>query len=63
METDDLWPCPECRREIYADADRCPYCGNYVTPGRGSAATPNWVRAMALGMIFLIVAVWLGQCA
>lgn len=23
-------PCPHCRRDIYEDAVRCPYCGTYV---------------------------------
>ena len=62
LPMNDVWPCPECNREIYADADRCPYCGNYVTPGRGSMASPGWIRPMAAVMIVVIVVVWVARC-
>jgi predicted RNA-binding Zn-ribbon protein involved in translation (DUF1610 family) len=35
--------CPSCSKDVYEDADRCPYCGEYIIPG-GIAARkwPAW---------------------
>ena len=44
----DVAPCPACGADIYADAERCPHCGRYVTPGRGAVRWPWWVAAAAL---------------
>ena len=27
-EDSDVQPCPECGREIYEGAERCPHCGD-----------------------------------
>ena len=49
----ELW-CPKCGAEMYADAGRCPTCGNYVVPG--ARPTPRWLRATAILLIALIAA-------
>ena len=60
----DVRPCPNCGAEIYHDADRCPRCGQYVVPGRGSGgggkSLPLWwilliLAAAALLVLWLIV--------
>lgn len=28
---DNLMTCPECRSEIYADSEKCPRCGYWIT--------------------------------
>ena len=28
---DDTVPCPHCGREIYDEAERCPYCESYIS--------------------------------
>ena len=49
----DLW-CPKCGALMYADAVRCPSCGDYVTPGaRPSRGHPWWVW---LGVALLVAA-------
>lgn len=52
-EAGELW-CPKCGAVMYADADRCPSCGDYVTPG--ARRSPLWIRAAAILLILLIVA-------
>jgi len=47
-------PCPSCGEPVYEETQRCPYCGDYVTPGRGPATRnlPRW--AVVLGVIGVI---------
>ena len=52
----DWLPCPECGAEIYADAPRCPHCGNYVTFDADSGR-PAWAgRAIKITVIVLLAA-------
>lgn len=55
-EEDDLAPCPSCGARIYADADRCPKCGDYVTPGKEKARRrPVWIWiGVALALLILL---------
>ncbi len=52
--TDELIRCSSCRQMVYEDADRCPYCGQWLvdTKPRG---LPRW--AIITGWI--ILACWL----
>lgn len=34
-------PCPSCGRSIYAEAERCPRCGEYVAGG--AKRKPVWI--------------------
>lgn len=56
-EAGELW-CPHCGAVMHADSDRCPKCGDYVTPG--PRPTPGWLRAGAIVLALLIVAGLLG---
>jgi len=62
-EADDsgvFW-CPKCGAEMLGDVDRCPTCGDYVTPGaRPSSVTPGWIRA---GLILIGLAMLAGLIA
>lgn len=49
--------CPRCGEEIYEDADRCPTCGQYVSPGTTSGR-PTWVIVAAI-LSLLAVLLWL----
>ena len=54
---DDLAYCPKCGAEVYLYAERCPACGNYITPTlrrRGSG-----VLLAAVALITLIAFLWL----
>jgi hypothetical protein len=44
--------CPNCRRMIYEQAERCPYCGQFVTPGHAATRPAMWI---VLGAIAALV--------
>ena len=63
----DVMDCPRCGHEIYAEAERCPSCGVWLTmkhpPIKGEHGGHRWqavvVALMVLLMILFIVAgVW-----
>lgn len=59
-------PCPYCRRQIHEDAQRCPYCENYIsaedTPEYGDHGTPGakplWFVVGLLACL-LIAVLWI----
>lgn len=53
----DTVPCSHCGREVYEDAVRCPYCGEYLTDG-GGAVRRGWPWWMWLGLVGAGVVVW-----
>ncbi|MBI2920713.1 MAG: zinc-ribbon domain-containing protein [Planctomycetes bacterium] len=58
-ESDVTQPCPECGREIYDDAERCPHCGHYVTREEGSGpGWPLWMK-IAAALALAAVGLWL----
>jgi predicted amidophosphoribosyltransferase len=48
--------CPHCGAEVYLYADRCPVCGDYITPTSERAGVRRW-RALVLAIIALITLV------
>jgi hypothetical protein len=52
--------CPNCRRPIYEEAERCPYCGHYVTAEDGNGQHPWWlvVGVIACLAVALGWAIW-----
>lgn len=54
----DTVPCPHCGREVYEDAERCPYCENYIseedTPP-SSSRKPWW---LIVGVLLCLYAVY-----
>ena len=56
-------PCPSCGEGVYEDADRCPHCGDFVTPGRrpAGANVPRWMFVLgAVGVAATTVILLLG---
>lgn len=53
--------CPSCGRQIYEEAEQCPYCHTYVTHSTSVlAGKPIWFVGLAiLGIIAVIVALLL----
>jgi len=41
-------PCPACGAEVYEDADRCPACGEFISP-RLAAGTRGGLWWIVLG--------------
>ena len=48
----DLDVCPHCRRMIVEDAERCPHCGEYDTPGEAPLSRPWWI-AIVIALVLL----------
>ena len=59
---DDTFTCPHCRREIYADAVRCPYCENYLSDEyeaeQNPARKPWWI-GVGVAVCLYIVYRWI----
>jgi predicted RNA-binding Zn-ribbon protein involved in translation (DUF1610 family) len=51
-------PCPNCGEDVWEEAERCPHCGEYITPGIGSDRKPWWVIVAAI-LALLAVLLWL----
>jgi hypothetical protein len=56
-EDDDDYtvPCPFCKRPIHEDAQRCPYCGNYISEeDRPPQRKPWWIVVGVLVCLYLV---------
>jgi hypothetical protein len=53
----DLAVCPNCRRMISEEAERCQHCGEYITPGE--TPMPKWVWISIAIVILLLAALLL----
>ncbi len=49
-------PCPYCRREILEDAERCPYCGSYISREDAPPARKPWW--LIIGVVIALYAVY-----
>jgi hypothetical protein len=48
-------PCPYCRREIHEDAERCPYCEQYLSAEDAPPKPkPWWLIAGVLACLYVI---------
>ena len=41
-------PCPRCRAPVYEEAERCPYCGNWLGDVTSASTRPWWFVAGAI---------------
>lgn len=48
---DDLLICPACRRSIHQDTEKCPHCGDWITPVDTSGRTRQWLWLVAAGLV------------
>lgn len=59
---DETEGCPFCGRQVYHDAEQCPYCRNYLLD-RDTSATihrPTWVVVTAMLLIAIILYWFIG---
>ena len=54
-EEDVYLPCPNCKQEIYEDAPKCPYCGEYVTHSTALNPIWKWTAILLLAGAFVIL--------
>ena len=51
-----LTRCPNCRAEVYREADSCPRCGEFLTGGSGPLdSKPKWFVVLGLLGILAVV--------
>lgn len=50
-------PCPNCGKEVYEEALRCPYCGEYIIRAAGpmSGRPTWWIILGILGIIAFVL--------
>lgn len=53
-------PCPNCRAQVFEDAEQCPSCGEYIVPNSGSRAVMSnksaWYIILAVLGVLAVVA-------
>ncbi|MFW6159207.1 MAG: hypothetical protein ACOC8E_07610 [Planctomycetota bacterium] len=54
---DDTACCPKCGAEVHLYANRCPHCGDYITPTLRRKGSRLWVAVVAV--IALAAFLWL----
>ena len=52
-------PCPYCRGQIHEDAQRCPYCEQYISDEDSGPAPKPWWLYFGVAVCFLIVCLWI----
>ncbi len=52
--------CPECGRRVTEDTQKCPYCGDWITPiSPGSGRWKRWVFVGAVVLMLLAMLRWI----
>jgi hypothetical protein len=53
---EDTIPCPHCGKPIYDDAERCPYCENYLSEEEHTQPSrkPWWIIVCALLCLYAV---------
>lgn len=49
----DLLVCPNCRAEVHEDTQKCPVCGDWITPVYPAEAGRKWIWTIAAGIVLL----------
>jgi hypothetical protein len=57
-DDDDTMPCPYCRRGVYAEAERCPHCENYLSREDAPSAAKPWWIVIGLLLCLAIAFAW-----
>lgn len=55
--------CPACGADVYEDAEKCPLCGDWITPQLSGRAAPplyRWGAVVLLAVIaaLIILGIW-----
>ena len=57
-EESDTRPCPKCRRDVYDEADQCPYCGTYMVQELSAASNRSTLFIVTAIVAIGIVVFW-----
>ena len=54
-------PCPHCKRPIYEDSYRCPYCGNYLSEEETTSSRSGkpWWIVLGVLLVFYVIYRWI----
>jgi len=57
----DLMHCPSCRQRVHEDTQKCPHCGDWITPTVIPSSSKNLiVLAVVVLLIVALVALTIG---
>jgi hypothetical protein len=54
----DTVPCPHCGREVYDEAERCPYCEQYISEEDTPPARKPWWLILGVVVCLYLVYRW-----
>ena len=57
-DDDPTVPCPHCKRPIHEDAQRCPYCENYISAEDSPPAAKPWWLILGVVLCLYVVFRW-----
>ena len=49
----DLEVCPNCRKMISEEAEKCPHCGEWVNPGQAPMSIKAWIVIGAIVVMLI----------
>ena len=52
-EDNEVLACPSCRKPVYEDTEKCPHCGDWITPVYPQAGSK---RMLTVVVVVLLVA-------
>lgn len=58
-DTSATIPCPHCGEEIHEDAQRCPYCEQYLSEEDRPTRPKPWLIAVGVLLCLVIVYCWI----
>jgi predicted nucleic acid-binding Zn ribbon protein len=55
-------PCPACGKPVYEDTDKCPHCGEWISPlGEAERRSRTWFWPVIVTLLIILVLVaWHG---
>lgn len=48
---EELLICPSCRESVHEDTEKCPHCGDWITPVDSRAGGWRWIWTVAAGLL------------
>jgi predicted nucleic acid-binding Zn ribbon protein len=60
-DSDDLAEmfCPKCRASVTEDTQKCPHCGDWITPVERSSTGPRRIVYVAIVLFMVAMILWM----